>query len=205
VSGVPIANFLVDFGNKDLSLELAPATLSPVLPIAEEVNWAERTEEAHARGFEEGRQAAEAEMETRLAECKAETEREIAAARAAWCAEAGPQLAAQFSTAVREMEDRVTDAIERILRPFLVSAVRRHAVNELRTTLEDLIGKNPGVALEISGPEDLLEAVRESLPESLKEVSYAANDAREIQVKAGTALIETRISNWLETIAGQTE
>jgi len=204
VSGVPIANFLVDFGNKDLSLELGSPALTPVLPMVEEVNWGERLEEARARGFEEGRQAAEAEIETRLAEQKAETEQDIAAARASWCAEAGPQLADQFTNAVREMEDRITGAIERLLRPFLVRAVRIHAVNELRATLEEFVGKNPGIALEISGPEDLLDAVRESLPESLKEVSYAANDAREIQVKAGTALIETRISNWLETIAGQT-
>ncbi len=203
MSGVPIANFLVDFGNKDLSLELAPATLSPVLPIVEEVNWAERLEEARARGFEEGRQAAELEVEKRLSEQKAEAEQDIAAARATWCAEAGPQLADQFSTAVREMEDRVTDALERVLRPFLVSAVRKHAISELRATLEELVGKNPGIALEISGPEDLLEAVRESLPASLKDVGYAANDAREIQVKAGTALIETRIANWLDSIAGQ--
>ena len=202
MSGVPIANFLVDFGNKDLSLELAPATLTPVLPIVEEVNWGDRLEEARARGFEEGRQAAEAEVETRLAEQKVEAEQYIAAARASWCAEAGPQLADQFTNAVREMEERITTAVERALRPFLVSAVRMHAVNELRVTLEEFVGKNPGIALEISGPEDLLDAVRERLPAWLKEVSYTANDAREIRVKAGTALIETRISNWLETISG---
>lgn len=201
---MPIANFLVDFGNKDLSLELGPPTLSPVLPIIEEVNWDERLEEAHARGYEEGRQAADADAEVRIAEQKAAVEQDIAAARAAWCAEAGPQLADQFSNAVREMEDRITNAIERVLRPFLVSAVRARAVDELRATLEEFVGKNPGIALEISGPEDLLEAVRDSLPVSLKDVSYAANDADEIQVKAGTALIETRISNWLESIEGQT-
>ena len=205
MSGVPVANFLVDFGSKDLPLELAPDTLSPGLPIIEEVNWSGRIEDAHARGFEEGRQSAEADAEARFAEQKAAAEQDIAAARTAWCAEIGPQLTDQFGNAVREMEDRICDAIERLLRPFLVGAVRARAVNELRATIEEFVGKNPGIALEISGPEDLLEAMRASLPPSLTDVSFAANGASEIQVKAGAALIETRISDWLKSIEGQAE
>lgn len=198
MSVLPAAPFLVDFDAKDLSeiVEEAPRQ------VATELHWGHRIEEAYARGIEDGRKAAEGEAVTRLEELKAEMEQGLAAAREAWCAEEAPRIAGQITTAIGDMEDRIAQSAERILRPFLAQAVREQAIGELRALLQELLLTSPGITLEISGPEDLLAAARASLSASVT-VSYVANEARDVQVKAAASIIETRIAAWLQDSAGQ--
>jgi flagellar biosynthesis/type III secretory pathway protein FliH len=200
VSVHPAAPFLVDFDAKDLEIvEEAPRDVATVNP---ELHWGHRIEEAYARGIEDGRKATEGEAVTRLEELKAEMEQGLAAAREAWCAEEAPRIAGQITTAIGDMEDRVAQSAERVLRPFLAQAVRVQAIGELRALLQELLLTNPGITLEISGPEDLLAAARASLSASVT-VSYVANEARDVQVKAAASIIETRIAAWLQDSAGQ--
>jgi hypothetical protein len=134
---------------------------------------------------------------------KAALEQSLASAREAWCNEEGPRLADQIVTAIRDLEDRIAESAERVLRPFLAQAVRDQAIGQLRTIMHELTSTQPGVTLEVSGPEDLLNAIRTSLPSWLNNVSYVVNDASDIQVKAGASVIETRIAAWLKSSEGQ--
>jgi hypothetical protein len=166
LSAVPAALFLVDFGGNE------PAAVVAGDAPCEEVSAPEvspqygQIEEAYSRGLEEGKAAAQAEMQAQLDEQKAAFEQGVAAMRDSWCHEQGARLAEQIDVAVRDMEERITNSAGRILGPFLVSAVREQAVGELRATLQELLAANPEVALEISGPEDLLEVVRTRLATS---------------------------------------
>lgn len=202
MSGVPVARFLIDFGAKPPPVDVTEAAL-PELSGFSDAHWAERMEEAYARGIEEGRRTAESDTAVQLAEQQAASEQSIAAAREAWAQEAGSRMAALIGDAVVEMENRLAEAVEHVLRPFLAQAVRDQAISQLRTVLQDLVGNNPGLTLEISGPEDLLDAVRQCLPPSLTTVSFVANDATDVRIKAGSSLLETRIAAWLKTCEGQ--
>ena len=159
-------------------------------------------DEAYVRGVEDGKAAVEAEIAARLEEQKATFERDLVVARQSSCLEQGARIADQIQAAIGELEGRITDSTERVLRPFLDQAIRVQAIVELRATLQELVGKTPGITLEISGPEDLLAAVRASLPASSATVSYIANEACDVQVKAGASILETRIAAWLNQIEG---
>ena len=159
-------------------------------------------DEAYVRGVEDGKAAVEAEIAARLEEQKATFERDLVASRESSCLEQGTRIAEQLQAAIGDMEGRITDSTERVLRPFLDQAIRVQAIVELRATLQELVGKTPGITLEISGPEDLLAAVRASLPASNATVSYIANEACDVQVKAGASILETRIAAWLDKIEG---
>lgn len=159
-------------------------------------------DEAYVRGVEDGKAAVEAEIAARLEEQKATFERDLVASRESSCLEQGTRIAEQLQAAIGDMEGRITDSTERVLRPFLDQAIRVQAIVELRATLQELVGKTPGITLEISGPEDLLAAVRASLPASNATVSYTANEACDVQVKAGASILETRIAAWLDKIEG---
>ncbi|MEI9899723.1 MAG: hypothetical protein WDN31_05765 [Hyphomicrobium sp.] len=202
MSVIPVARFLTDFGIKDTAGEIADV-LPPAVPALADSIWEERIDEAYARGMEEGRGAAEAEATARLDEQKAASEHSVAAARQTWVEETGPHIAAQITTALASMQDRIAEAVERVLRPFLAQAAREEAVRQLRATLQELIGTNPGLTLEISGPEDLLDALRASLAASAAAVSYVVNETTDVQIKAGASLIETRIAAWLKNCEGQ--
>jgi hypothetical protein len=166
---------------------------------AAEADLAERVEDAYSRGIEEGKRAAEAETVVLLEQQKAALDQSLAAAREAWCNEQGPRIAEQIGTAIRDMEDRIADSAERVLRPFLAQAVRDQAIGQLRAIVNELIATNPGITLEISGPEDLLNATRTSLSSSAANTSYVVNEACDVQVRLGASVIETRISAWLKS------
>jgi hypothetical protein len=185
----------------------------PVLDIADEMLAVEEAaivadlatdpvDEAYVRGVGDGKAAVEAEIVARLDEQKATFERDIAASRESSCLEQGTRIVEQLQAAIGDMEGRIADSTERVLRPFLDQAIRLHAIAELRATLQELVGKTPGITLEISGPEDLLAAIRASLPASIATVSYIANEACDVQVKAGASILETRIAAWLDQIEG---
>lgn len=206
---VPAALFLMDFSGSERGEGLfddamAGGEAADIVGFATDpVGFAtESIDEAYARGVEDGKAAVEAEFVAKLEEQKAASEQTMATSREAWSLEEGARIAEQFKKAVSDMEGRIADSTERVLRPFLEQAIRAQAIVELRATLQELVGKTAGITLEISGPEDLLAAVRASLPESITMVSYIANEACDVQVKAGASILETRIAAWLGQIEG---
>ena len=202
MSAVPAALFLMDFSVSERVEEFIDDALAGDEAIAIADFATDPVDEAYVRGVEDGRAAVEAEIVAKLEEQKATFVRDLAASRDAWCLEQGVLIAEQFRTAMGDMEGRIAESTERVLRPFLDEAIRVQAMVALRSILHELVTKAPGIALEISGPEDLLGAVRESLAGSGASVSYTANEACDVQVKAGASILETRIAAWLGQIKG---
>jgi hypothetical protein len=200
----------MDFGAGESVAEIAvepPANDEPVIvPAIAAVVAAETAQraidDAYVRGVEDGRTAAEAELPGHLERQKQQLEQSFADSRAAWCSEEGERIAEQCKTAILAMEERIAQATARALRPFLTEAVRTRAIDELRATLNDLVARSPGIPLELSGPEDLITAVRAGLAATGTEVSLVPNEASDVQVKAGGSILETRIAAWLEQIEG---
>jgi len=200
---LPAAPFLIDFGLKEVRPEPAEQMPLALSPVGEDPGWAERVEEAYARGLEEGRASAQSEVDARLEQQRVELEQGLAATREAWCAEQGPQIAEHIEAAMRQLQDRIAQSAERVLRPFLAATVREQAIDQLRRLVQELLATNPGVTLEISGPEDLLDKVRASLSASVATVSYVSSESCDVQIKAGASIIETRIGAWLNNAEAQ--
>jgi hypothetical protein len=201
VSVIPVAAFLIDFDAKAVTPDVAEETSQYVFGGVGDIQPIDPVEEAYARGLDEGRRASEIAAEARIEELKAAMDLSLAATRQAWCEEQGPQIAERITTAVRELEERVSQSVACVLRPFLAQAVREHAVGELRAVLQDLLNSTPEIALQVTGPEDLLAVVRASLP-GLAAVTYVAGESVDVEVKAGASIIETRIATWLRETTG---
>jgi flagellar biosynthesis/type III secretory pathway protein FliH len=204
LSAVPAAHFLIDFGSD--AAVVAGADVEPLCEIAatgvSEKEIEQRVEEAHARGLEAGMASAQEQIAAQLQEQKAAFEAELVTARAAWALEEGARLSELMTSAMAELETRIAEAAERVLRPFLNQAVREHAIAGLRDTLGALASRHPEVKLEVSGPRDLLDALQNALPEQVASVSFAVKDVCDVHVKAGASVIETRIADWLKQIEG---
>jgi hypothetical protein len=202
---VPAASFLLDFGNAPIAAFGDEKSRGAVTPKAMKAVNAEIVDErqlevAYARGVEEGKAAAQAHLEARLEEQKLAFENSLASLRETWRGEEGARLAYQLTTAIGDMKDSIAKTVEHLIKPFLSKAICTQAITELRSTLEQLVASSPGISLEISGPEGLLGGIRASMPGSIAAVSYIANEACDVQVKAGESLLETRISAWLKQI-----
>lgn len=204
MSAVPIANFLVEFAS-ELPQPAASPELAPVIPVVGELDWEAKLDEAYARGLVEGRQAVEAAADARMAEQRAEFEASLAAARAEWNAQTS-ELSAKFANALQAYGEQVGDAVAQVMRPFLAEAVLMRAVSEICVTVAELAAANPGLSIEIAGPQDTFEAVRNGLPPAIADaLVHTPADGVELTVKAGTSLLETRIATWLEEVLVSTE
>jgi len=199
MSAVPASAYLVDFGaDPELGANPAFALLPRIATSAD----AARLEQARADGFESGRAAGEVALDARLAEQRAAFERQLAAERKAWACQEGEVLAQRLSAGLKEIEAKIADATARVLAPFLTAELRRQAVADLRRDLEILLAKEAGIALSISGPKDLLDALRSQLADGLGAIAYLPNEACDVRVSAGQTVLQTRLEGWVGKIEG---
>lgn len=191
---VPAARYLADFG-ADGDARAPRAGGAPVQN--DSVAAAARIDEAFARGIDDGRAAAESEFETKLEEQRAEFAAQLVAERQEWAAGTGEELANRLLAAVQEFESRVAETTARILKPFLAAELRRQAIEELQSSLDMLMATDSGVSLSISGPADVLEALRGQLSGKTATVTYTPSDDCDVRIVAGPAVLETRLKGWM--------
>ena len=192
---VPAARYLADFGADGDAP--APHAGSGALVKNDSVTAAARIDEAFARGIDDGRAAAESEFEIKLEEQRAEFAAQLAAERQEWAAGTGEELANRLLAAVQEFESRVAETTARILKPFLAAELRRQAIEELQSSLDMLMATDSGVSLSISGPADVLEALRGQLSGKTATVTYTPSDDCDVRIVAGPAVLETRLKGWM--------
>ena len=195
MSAVPAARYLPDFGADGDARAPHAGGSAPVRN--DSAAAAAKIDEAFARGIDDGRAAAESEFDVKLEEQKAEFAAQLAAERQEWATATGEELANRLVVAVQEFEGRVAETTARILKPFLAAGLHRQAIEELQSSLDMLLANDSGVSLSISGPADVLEAVRAQLAGKAAAVSYTPNDNCDVRIVAGPAVLETRLRGWM--------
>ncbi len=210
MSAMPVAPFLSEFGSA------APARRdAPFVPFgsrgrscgqlrARAETEADRIEAARASGFASGEAAAKAVLEATVAGLGEEHARELAAAREAWVRGEADKLAHQLAAGLKDLETRIADATARVLAPLLQAEVARQAIADLNSELARLLANAADVSLSISGPEDLLEALRVRLADQLAgktvSVDYRQSEEPDVRIVAGQTVLETRLGVWAAKI-----
>ncbi|NJM33868.1 MAG: hypothetical protein HC850_03225 [Rhodomicrobium sp.] len=161
---------------------------------------ASRIEEAYRSGFAAGRAEAEAEFAQTLEEHDDRHAQQIALERYAWANREADKLAVKIEAGLKEIEGRLGEIVARVLRPFLVEAIHRQAVAELGEALDALIGANEGVSLEIFGPEDLLQLLRDKLGSMNVAAIFTPSESVDVRVVAGQTVLETCLGTWMKKI-----
>ena len=174
---IPISEVLTEFGSKtkpqELVKDFANRTNTPAssreeqrvsLPSAQPIDAIQSvTEESYERGLEEGRAAGLAELEAKLEEQQRFYEQRQELERCTWASREAEVLTQKLQEGLREIENAVSNTVARVFEPFLIECMREQAITMLAETLEALLTKGEGTNLEICGPEDLLQLLREKL------------------------------------------
>lgn len=197
MSAAPIANYLLELDAADRHLASASRVRSVGLS---KVAAPTPIEEAHAKGFESGKAAAEAGFAGKLEERETLHRTTLAAAREMWTREESGRLAHQLAKGLQELEAQLADAVARILKPFLAAQLHRRAVADLADCLMLLRSRDEQAAISVSGAPDLLEALRSRLDGSLGNIAYRPCAASDIRVTVGQTVLETRIGAWMARI-----
>lgn len=159
-----------------------------------------RIAEAYARGMESGKAALRAEFDTKLGEERAQIQSRLSAERDAWVSQQGAEICQRLANGLVELESRIAESAARILAPFLVEELKRRAVADLLQAVETILSSGADGGLSISGPEDLLQAIRNGLAERQLALAYVPNEACDVRVTLGQTVLEAGLESWIAGI-----
>ena len=160
----------------------------------------QRLEQGRLLAFEEGRESARRELEEERGKLRQTLDGEVAKARAKWVVEEGERLASAHRAAFDDFETRCAQAVANILRPFATRLVIARVTESLVENLEVLFAGRSKALFEISGPAELLDALREKFADRDAAVVYRPNDRIDVRVTAGDTVIETQLGAWMKAL-----
>jgi hypothetical protein len=204
----PAARFIPEFdfddtpkgSTLDLTSPAPEVKTEPSAFVPSIVQALPKIEDAYQRGLSAGRAAALAEIEARLEDERSRNLKQLEIERYTWAERESEKLAVQIGDGLREITAHLGNLTARILRPFLADELHRQAVAELMRTLEAMLGKQEGITLEISGPEDLLQLLREKLSRKNIVAALTPDENVDVRIVAGQTILETCIGSWMRKV-----
>jgi hypothetical protein len=205
---IPIAQYLNQFGRVEPnhgdrplidrsqreSVLLKPRVVSPPVDIEA------RIEEALERGRQEGLAAARAEAAAALAQQRGASADRESAARLAWQANEYAEFAQKIDFALGALEGRLAQSVARILKPFLIEEQVKMVTLALSENLSRILSKDAPPVLKITGPEALLNLLRDKLSSHPVEVEYAPAKDLDVTVEANQTVLKTQLQAWIDHI-----
>lgn len=205
MSAAPISRFLREFDSPgEMKRRPPPAAASPpaakTVAAAELAQAAAKIEDAYARGVAAGRAAASAELQSKLEAQRRSHEQQLQAQREAWVRDQAERLIERLGLELRDLELRIADATAGVLKPFLASEIHRQAISQLCEEIKYLLSKDDSITLQITGPQDLLQVIREKLPHETIAAAFSESAGSDVHVVAGETILETRLAAWMRKI-----
>lgn len=157
--------------------------------------------EAEQRGYRSGHAAAQAEFELVRAQDLDRAREELAEARRSWTEREAERLAEQLRLAFQDLEGLITAEVADILSGFVAAAVRDQAVDDLAHTLAKLLRDGKHRAVRLSGPEDLLDLIRDRLGASADSLSFEPESGVDVRVVLDETILETQLEAWRVRLA----
>jgi flagellar biosynthesis/type III secretory pathway protein FliH len=171
------------------------------LNAVQDKNTAEqRIAQARAQGYAEGQAAAMSQYQALLQEERDYYEKQLAVERLTWVSREADKLTEQLSEGLSALETRIADILADLLRPLLIDAARRRALGDLLQAIDTVLLKDQAVQLEISGPEDLQEVLREKLSGRNLSIRFIPGEGPEVRVIAGHTVLETQLAAWVSKV-----
>lgn len=196
MTALPVAHYL-----RDLNGDLPRAAHARLGGGESEADIEQRIEEAYIRGVLEGRAAAQSEYGEKIQQQTEAAEKHLKSERERWVADEASRLSVLIGTSLEGIGTRVADRVARILKPFLRDQTRQRAMADLASALDTLLIKGEYSKITVTGPEDLVGALRIHLGGRAEAVAFLVSErACDISVIADETILETRIGSWVKAI-----
>ncbi|MGP8233425.1 MAG: hypothetical protein ACLQL2_12305 [Methylovirgula sp.] len=201
----PVADYLAEMGPladiaPPLALSLAETEIAPIWPEEPEENPQIAIDAAREEGHAEGLAVAQADFAAELARVRESFEAELKAARQKWAHEEAARLREQLAAGLIGMEERLADSVARVLRPFILAALRRRMTEKLVENVRTIVGSADKIVIKIAGPEDLVAVLRDELQAVPAAIEYVVQDSLDVSVAAEPTSIETQLKAWTDLI-----
>jgi hypothetical protein len=200
---IPIAQYLNQFGRaQPTQIEHSPRDSLLLKPrvLATPVDVEARIEEALERGRQEGLAAGRAEAAAALALEQTDRDERESQRRLAWQANEYAQFAQKIESAMAAVEERLAQAVARILKPFLIEERVKLITDSLSENLSKILSQETPAVLKITGPEALLSMLRDKMSTSSVAVEYVAADGLDVTVEANQTIVKSQLQAWIDHI-----
>lgn len=108
-----------------------------------------------------------------------------------------------LETTLRELEQKMDSLLVTVVNPFIKKLVPASAMKELEIMVKSALSENVSYKLDVRGPQNLIESIKESLSSLKIEVVTEVTDSFEVQVRCDEFLLTTRMEEWLNKIDGK--
>jgi hypothetical protein len=204
MSARPADKYLVEFAvNKAVGLAPANGRSKPLEQVVERppvVDAAQLSEQAFARGVENGKALARLMFDSRLAEEVAKLQAQLACERDRWMQDEAAKFGQAMHAALGAIEQNVASATARILQPFVTKTLQRQAITELQEMLQLLLNRGSDLRVDIFGPQDLVHALVAGLHRKDAVVTCHESSQCDLRGELGQTVLETRLAAWLGKI-----
>ena len=139
-------------------------------------------------------------MRTSAKRCATSLAAEVAQERKKWAEEEAALLAAAHRAAFEDFETRCAQAVANILRPFLIPLAIGRVTGALVENLETLFASRTRALFEISGPADLLDALREKFADRDAAIAFKPEETIDVRVRLDDTIIETQLEAWMTAL-----
>ena len=147
-----------------------------------------------AEGFAAGQADALGEAELKIARALEDCEGQLQRAREAWVAMEADRMAALIEKRTTEAIAAVRTSIAKILEASVMSALERHAMQEVAAKVAQLTSRAAQVSVTVCGREDLANAIACELARRNIEAIVEPTSSPEVSVRFGDAEVETRVN-----------
>jgi hypothetical protein len=207
--GYPVHKFLEEFEAGDAQLtNIVRSLRKRPEPAEPERVTSARMEEAYARGYEEGRAAAEANANAEVASLQADFEARLERSRTLFSEALADKLISDLREQIADVHASIGDQLVSALLPILRHALTEACVRDLAHGLDDLLSEDEAITVELRGPKELIDRVANRLDETTPPIpdqtgprfKCVVDEASELKVIAKDTIIEARLMNWIRRI-----
>ena len=172
----------------------------PELAAASEVAREAAIKAAVAEALGKAKVEQETELQNALAQERERSDAELVRAREEWCRDEAERLAQNLQKAFAHLSETLSQAFAEALAPLLGETVRDRAVMRFAEDVAKLAGRNAQPApIEVTGPEDLIDALRTALGEA-RGIRCTPSDAAELSASLHESHITTTINAWSQDL-----
>jgi hypothetical protein len=161
---------------------------------------AELLKAVEAKVRAEEREAAQRQLEEAVAAEKTRYEDELASQRVIWVEQQAGQLSMQIVEGFGRIEAILSERVANILKPFVSEAFRQQSNAEFKEVLATLLIGDETGPMKITGPEDLVQALKKNLGSHGGAIEFLPGDHVEVSVTARDTTVQTRLRAWSDRL-----
>jgi hypothetical protein len=120
--------------------------------------------------------------------------------RAAWVQEEGARIAESLHREIDGCLENLRCALARMLTPFLTHRALEQSLEDFLHVVRSAVADQENPLVELHGPADLLDIMREKLSHEQISIRAVESDAADISAQVNGALIETRMEEWVRRL-----